>query len=65
MTNEFLSIGDIVMWCNPYRPYDNSEECCGVIVEITTETDGEFAYNVDWFEHGKTPYRKHNLRKIS
>jgi hypothetical protein len=53
------------MWCNPYRPYDNAEECCGVIVEIRTETDGEFAYNVDWFEHGKTPYRKHNLRKIS
>jgi len=54
------------MWCNPYRPYnDTAEESYGIIVEIRTETDGEFAYNVDWFGHGKTPYRKHNLRKIS
>jgi len=66
MTNEFLNIGDLVMWCNPYRPYnDTAEESYGIIVEIRTETDGEFAYNVDWFGHGKTPYRKHNLRKIS
>jgi len=64
MTNELLNIGDIVMWCNPHRTYVD-EECCGVIVEVTTEADGEIVYNVDWFLHGKTPYRKHNLRKIS
>jgi len=66
MTNESLNIGDMVMWFNPYRPYDDSaEQCYGVIVEITTEADGEIVYNIDWFEHDRVPYRKHNLRKIS
>lgn len=62
MTNEPLNIGDMVVWCNPYK--DNAEECCGVIVEIT-ETDGDIYYNVDWFEHNRTPYHKEFLRKIS
>jgi hypothetical protein len=60
-----FNIGDIVMWCNPYRPYDNTDKCYGVIVEIRTEADGGFVYKVDWFGHGETPYGKYNLRKIS
>jgi hypothetical protein len=66
MTNEPLNIGDMVVWCTPYRPYDdNAEKYCGVIVDIQTEADGEIVYNVDWFEHNKTPYRKEFLRKVS
>ena len=56
----------MVVWCTPYRPYDdNAEKYCGVIVDIQTEADGEIVYNVDWFEHNKTPYRKEFLRKVS
>jgi Tfp pilus assembly protein PilZ len=64
MTNESLNIGDMVVWCNPLKTYVD-EECCGVIVEVTTEADGEIVYNVDWFKHNRTSYRKEFLRKIS
>ena len=54
----------MVVWCNPLKTYVD-EECCGVIVEVTTEADGEIVYNVDWFKHNRTSYRKEFLRKIS
>ena len=65
MTNELLNIGDLVLWCNPNKPFDVDENCCGVVVKIITDTDGEIVYDVDWFGYSTTPYRKEFLMRIS
>jgi len=67
MTNEFLSIGDIVQWIpiiDQTTLNSRYTAVYGFVFGIKIMND-EIYYNVEWFGHKKEMYRAINLRKIS